>query len=143
MRKNIQSTDCNGFHFIPCSQPTIVIISCLSIPMLRVCVLFLQQLQSLCAAFCLLWRLINAYLFLPTFLFILTVCLSNLEAPLPANGLSALAASRFVAVPGAPAMPLVERVLGFNAQLTGSQAWLEAADVVESSILRCKVVATC
>lgn len=44
---------------------------------------------------------------------------------------------------GAPAMPLVEGVLGFNTELPSRQAWSEAADVVERGVESGKVVPTC
>lgn len=40
-------------------------------------------------------------------------------------------------------MPLVEGLLGFDTELAGSQAWLEAANVVQGGIEGCQVVATC
>lgn len=113
------------------------------------------RLQSLCGAFCLLlcfidtnWiRFFSTFLFTSsfcprdlcvTFLFTSSSCLRALLTPLltwlPANGLSVLAAAWLVAVQSAPAMPLVKRVLGFDAELTGSQSWLEAADVVKRGV---------
>lgn len=117
--------------------------------------LFLQRPRSLCGAFCLLlcfintnWiRFFSTFLFTSsfrlrdlcaTFLFTSSSCLRALLTPLltwlPANGLSVLAAAWLVAVQSAPAMPLVKRVLGFDAELTGSQSWLEAADVVKRGV---------
>lgn len=66
------------------------------------------------------------------------------RAPLvPADGPPVFAAPRLVAVQGSPAVPLVERVLGLHAELTGRQPRLEAADVVEGGVQSGEVVATC
>lgn len=66
------------------------------------------------------------------------------RAPLlPADGPPVFAAPRLVAVQGSPAVPLVERVLGLHAELTGRQSRLEAADVVEGGVQSGEVVATC
>lgn len=102
--------------------------------------LFLQRLQRVFGAFCLLLWFINnnRIRFFPTFLFTPSFCLRVLRAPLPAclpaNGPSVIAAAWLVAVQGAPAMPLVKRVLGFDTELTGGQSWLEAADVVKRGV---------
>lgn len=62
---------------------------------------------------------------------------------LPADSPPVLAAARLVAVQGSPAVPLVQRVLGLHAELTGRQPRLEAADVVEGGVQSGEVVATC
>ena len=94
---------------------------------------------SICRAFVLLTLInINRTFFFLTFFFTLSLSFRVQWAPvtacLSANGPSVLAATRLVAVESTPAMPLIERVLGFNAELTGSQAWPEAADVVERGV---------
>lgn len=95
----------------------------------------------------------NRITFFQTFLFTSGFCLRDLCAtflftssfqlrvwrtpPLtrrPANGSSVFAAPWLVAVQRAPAMPLVERILGLNAELAGSQSWPEAADVVKRGV---------